>query len=103
MYISFHPSLSLYIYIVPHQVVVFGVAVSGGAEASQALLIQEDTQGVAWGHQHVDAQVKLEPVQEKRLKGENRGACVRTKGVKVQDMQTIFFFLPMGIFYNIVL
>ena len=35
-----------------------------GAEAGQSFLVDEDVEGVAGGHQHVDPQVKLVPADE---------------------------------------
>ena len=52
-----------------HQVFAGGAAVAGGAEASQPLLVQEDAQRITGSHQHVDAQVELETVDDKRLRG----------------------------------
>lgn len=79
---SLYPSLSLSLSlsllrfhsVISHQVIVVGVVVLAGAEASQALLIQEDTQGVAGGHQHIEAKVKLESIQDKWLIGKKKRA-----------------------------
>lgn len=45
------------------------VRVLGGAEASESLLEHEYPEGVAGGHQDVDAQVKLVAVDDERLDG----------------------------------
>lgn len=56
-----------------HQVFCAGVGVGGGGEASQAFIVHKDPERVTGGHQHVNPQVKLEPVNDKGLGGKERG------------------------------
>lgn len=54
-----------------HQVVCAGVGVRGGGKASQSFIVHKNPERVTGGHQHVDPQVKLEPVNDEGL-GERR-------------------------------
>lgn len=38
-----------------------------GAETDESLIIHEDTERVTAGHQHINAQVELEPINDERL------------------------------------
>lgn len=62
--------LTEYLCCPPHHVAIAGLIVLGSAEASQPLVVQEDTEGVTGGHQHIDTQVKLEAINNEWLGGE---------------------------------
>ena len=50
-----------------HHVSIGWVVVLDCGKASQAIFVHVHPQGVTRGHQHVDTQIKLEPVQNKCL------------------------------------
>ena len=50
-----------------HHVSIGWVVVLDCGKASQAIFVHVHPQGVTRGHQHIDTQIKLEPVQNKCL------------------------------------
>lgn len=62
-----------------HQVVHVGMGVRGGGKPSQSFIVHENPERVTGGHQHVNPEVKLEPVDDEGLGGEERSHA-RTRG-----------------------
>lgn len=63
-----------------HQVVGAGVGVRGGGKTSQSFLVHKNPERVTRGHQHINPQVKLEPVDDEGLRVKERshmGECWR--------------------------
>lgn len=61
-----------------HQVVCVGLRVRGSGKASQAFVVHKHPERVTGGHQHINPKVKLEPIDDERLGGEERShASVR--------------------------
>lgn len=55
-----------------HQVFCVGVGVRGSGKASQSFIVHKNPERVTGGHQHINPEVKLEPVDDEGLGGEKR-------------------------------
>lgn len=60
-----------------HQVSMGRVVVLHGGKAGQTILVDVHSQGITRGHQHIDTQIKLEPIQDEWL---------REKGIRIEYM-----------------
>ena len=59
-----------------HQVAVGRVVVLHGSEAHKAVFVDVDSEGVTRCDQHVNPKVKLEAVNDERLRAESESGCV---------------------------